>query len=116
MARAQRKLTWDGPRYGGDIDVPHIQADAINVIALRIASAHYERQNTNRNVIGHGAAVAHHLHATDPKEWERFKQEAIDIVRALYGSGAKDLGHIGRKDTRSYFDALHDLADTLHKD
>jgi hypothetical protein len=75
----------------------------------------YEHFNYSPNIRGMGVGIAHHLYSTDPKEWETFKADAIAIIRLLHGSGEKDLCWTGIKDSKQYFDALHELADNLRK-
>lgn len=117
MAERTILISWANDRgmTGHDVPVTETTADAVNVIAMRMAVMHFDIMHPKKgsNIYGMGAAIATHLPQTDPALWERFKGAAINSITALHGSGEKDLAHSGRKDSRQYFEALHDFAGVL---
>lgn len=113
-------ISWTG-RYGSGTDVPCTPAvdDAIRQIATHMAAMHgellYEASTPpkKRNIRGMGAAYGVHLHQTDPVLWERFKGEAIALIRCLQGSAE----HVHTSvDSQAYFGELHDFAKWLRRD
>lgn len=105
------------PGVGSGTDVPITRAAlcGLEVIARDIASAHYTRltEVSHPNVLGYGAGIAHHLHSTNPEEWQRFIGDAIAVVGGLYGYGDKGMVPGGEKDSRQLFDWLHAFAEDL---
>lgn len=101
---------------GTDVPLTAPAFDAINVMARHIAAFHaqlnYEQSpNFAPNLIGgiYGYTYVH-VSEQDPETFERAKAAAIDVLTAWHGSGEKDLAHVGEKDSRQYFDAVHDFA------
>lgn len=115
-------ISWNGRRGSGtDVPVSTSVEEGVRQIALFMAMIHgdllYEADCKARgvrpNVIGMGAAGAHHLHSTDPALWERFKGNAVDLLKNLHGTGEKGLPLDAPHDSRAFFTELHDFAHDL---
>ena len=114
-------LSWEGRSGSGHVPVNYSVYDAVTLMARHMAALHFElvwetSDKYRANIRGLGAAQAQHLDDTNPELWERFKGEAVAVLTAMHGTGEKGLPLDAPKDSRAYFNEMHDFAARIREE
>lgn len=118
------KISWRKPGNGGggtDVPLSFPALEAIQLLASRFVGIEVDHEwrnspNYQENLIGgmYGYATVH-AKTQYSDRYDRAVAAIIDTIQAMHGSGEKDLGRIGVKDSKTYFEHLWQFAEHLRK-